>query len=277
MDTIVGAPKVTVLMPVYNGGAYLRLAIDSIIKQTFTDYELLIIDDGSTDQSAQIIQSYHDNRIRCIQHAANQGLIATLNEGIDLARGQYLARMDQDDIATPDRLFIQSHYLDSHPTCAVVGSTVTMINQPGQVIGEWSDDRQYTSAAAIRQHLPKANCVAHPTVMGRTALFKKYHYTEYQTNAEDYDLWLRLVADHQNIEKIVTPLLLYRVHHNSMTQRFGLPAGQWLTITTKGRFLRNSLHHGKMNNFIIQVAWQYSKDLVWWMLYGRRNRPDTLL
>lgn len=268
---------VTVFLPVYNGEKYIKQAIDSILCQTFTAFELFIIDDCSTDASRSIIQSYNDARIRLLTNTRNLGLIRTLNIGLSEAQGKYFARMDQDDIAEPDRLLIQSQYLDSHPHCGVVGSTVRLINHRGMVTGEWSDDVHRVSNADIKRYLPRANCLAHPTIMGRTALLKRYSYNERQHNAEDYDLWLRLAADDVQIEKITQPLLRYRVHDDSITQRFGYQAGRWLTITTKGRFVWHSLWQGKVNRFVLRVAWQYSKDLVWWLLYGRRNQPGILL
>ena len=121
-------PKITVLMPVYNGEKYLRESVDSILNQTFTDFELLIINDGSTDSSMEILNSYSDSRIRIVTNEVNLRLIKTLNKGIDLATGEYIARMDCDDIADPKRLEIQLQYMEKHPDVAVCGTGVKAVS-----------------------------------------------------------------------------------------------------------------------------------------------------
>jgi len=115
------AALVSVVLPAYNCPAYLGMAIKSILDQTFENYEFIIIDDGSTDNTPEIIQTFIDPRIRFFQQQ-NQGLAATLNRGIELARGKYIARMDQDDISMPERLAKQVKYLDSHPECGMIGT-----------------------------------------------------------------------------------------------------------------------------------------------------------
>lgn len=259
---------VTVFMPVYNGEKYIKQAIASILGQTYPSFELLIIDDCSTDASRSIIQSYDDARIRLVVNEHNLGLIRTLNIGLNEAKGKYFARMDQDDIAEPDRLLLQSQYLDNHPDCGVVGSTVRLIDQRGIVTGEWSDDVRRVSNADIKRYLPRANCLAHPTIMGRTALLKHYSYNERQHHAEDYDLWLRLAADDVHIEKISQPLLRYRIHQASMTQQSLQPTGLGKNTRTKGQFLMHQLRQVKLNTFFWQVAWQYGKDLFQWFVYS---------
>jgi len=115
-------PQLTVLMPVYNGGPFLRSAIESILNQDFSDFDFLIIDDGSTDGSHEIAASYADPRIRLESNGRNLGLIATLNRGLDLARGTYVARMDADDIAFPDRLSKQLTFMEAHPEIGLCGT-----------------------------------------------------------------------------------------------------------------------------------------------------------
>ena len=120
--------KLTVLMPVYNAEKYLKPALESILNQTYKDFEFLIIDDGSTDKSLEIIKSYNDSRIRLIGHEQNQKLIATLNEGIKLAQGEYIARMDADDISAPERLQKQMEFLEKHPATVVLGCDFQIID-----------------------------------------------------------------------------------------------------------------------------------------------------
>ena len=122
-------PKISVVMPAYNAENYIREAIDSILAQTFRDFEFLIIDDGSTDHTVEIIRSYSDSRIRLYQNERNMGVAATLNRGLDLARGEYIARMDADDISLPERFAKQAAYMDAHPDVAVCGSNIILFSE----------------------------------------------------------------------------------------------------------------------------------------------------
>ena len=123
--------KISVVMAVFNGGMYLRDSIQSILDQSLTNFEFIIIDDKSVDDSAKIITSFSDPRIRHIRNQTNLGLAASLNKGIKLAKGEYIARMDADDISLPNRLEIQANYLDFHPDISVVGSYVQTFNEKG--------------------------------------------------------------------------------------------------------------------------------------------------
>ncbi|MBI1920674.1 MAG: glycosyltransferase [Geobacter sp.] len=256
-------PRVTVLMPVYNGERFLREAIDSILAQSFTDFELLIINDGSTDGSAGIIESYGDPRIRLVHNERNLGLVATLNRGIDLARGEYLARMDADDVSLPERLERQVTYLDAHPGVGVCAVRVALIGSEGEARGEWDMDRQTTSWQEIRACLPKSNCIAHPGVMARKDLLARYRYRAEQLHAEDYDLWLRLCADGHKIGKIAEPLLRYRVHDESVTVKSrGAVAPMRSLLRVKGRYLLHRRGRAVFNLFDWRVAVQLMGDLV---------------
>jgi glycosyltransferase involved in cell wall biosynthesis len=125
-------PKVTVLMPAYNAANYIGEAIDSVLQQTFTDFELLIINDGSTDNTKQVIESYDDNRIILIGHLVNHGIAAALNTGLSKANGEYIARFDADDICVPERLQEQVSFLDNHPDYVLTGSDAEYISENGE-------------------------------------------------------------------------------------------------------------------------------------------------
>jgi glycosyltransferase involved in cell wall biosynthesis len=209
-------PKVTVLLPVYNSAPFLRQAVDSILAQTRGDFELLAIDDGSTDASLEILHSYHDPRLRIIQHPRNLGLVASLNEGLDLAHGEYVARMDADDAMVPERLAEQSAFLDARPDIAVVAAFVDFINTEGAVTGSWDTDRATADEAAIASMLPRTNCLAHPSVMIRREALGALRYDPRQAGAEDWDLWLRLRSRGLRITKLPKVLLHYRVHPGSI-------------------------------------------------------------
>lgn len=208
-------PKVTVLMPVYNGERFLRDAIGSILNQTFTDYEFLIINDGSTDRSVDIIKSYSDKRIKLIENDKNRGLIATLNKGIELARGEYLARMDCDDISLPERFAVQVDFMDNHPAIAVCGAWCKLIG-----IHEGDIWRYPSDPDKIRCMLLFESVLVHPSVMMRRELMSSQglFYSPSFPHAEDYELWVRTSRTCQlaNIEKI---LLLYRTHPDQVGTR----------------------------------------------------------
>ncbi len=206
-------PRVTVLMPVYNGERYLREAIGSILGQTFGDFELLIVNDGSTDASESIIRSHDDPRIRLVTNEANLRLTATLNRGLALARGQYLARMDCDDISLPERLGKQVAFLDAHPEVAVVGTWYRTTGEGRERIVRYPKKR-----GMLRSLLLFASPLAHPTVMLRRELFVRngFLYDPDFPNVEDYELWSRISVSH-DIAVMGEVLLRYRVHQGQVT------------------------------------------------------------
>ena len=153
-------PDVTVLLPVFNGALFLHQAIESILSQSFDNFELLIINDGSSDDSEKIIHSYSDHRINYVNNGQNIGLVATLNKGINLARGKYIARMDADDISIANRLKEQKEYLDQHSEVSFVASTINRIDQNGDIKGVWSLDQKTITIDSIRKTLIFKNCNA---------------------------------------------------------------------------------------------------------------------
>jgi glycosyltransferase involved in cell wall biosynthesis len=208
--------KVSVLLPVYNGGATLSQAIASILSQDMSELELIIIDDCSTDNSASIIRQYadKDSRIILIFHEVNIGLAKTLNEGLKLAKSDFVARMDQDDESLPQRLRIQLDYMLSHPEFAVVGSYVYHIGAKQEF------DRLVelpSNSEQIKQTLLQYNCMYHPSVMmRRNKILELGGYKAEFKNAEDYDLWLR-VSKLYPLSNISEPLLRYRFSVSGMT------------------------------------------------------------
>ena len=256
-------PEVSIILPVYNGGPHLPKAINSILSQSFGNFELIIVNDGSTDNSKQVITSFNDPRIVYIANERNSGLIFTLNKAIDKASGKYIARMDADDICHTDRLAEQKKWLDEHSATSVVASTIEFIDENDQPAGHWPEDRASISAKSIRKKLPHDNCIAHPSVMARAEILKTYRYKAYQKNIEDYDLWLRLLADGKIIEKIEKPLLLYRVHAQSVTGT-QLKAGNFFLkhFHCKRKYLYHRLGAGKFNLFDARVFGHMLSDLV---------------
>jgi glycosyltransferase involved in cell wall biosynthesis len=161
-------PKLTVLMPVYNAASYLHEAIDSILQQTFRDFEFLIIDDGSTDQSIAIVQSYKDPRIRFVRNETNAGIAATLNRGIELASCELIARMDADDISYPDRLQKQYDYMMHDSACALLSTWCRVVTAAGKHVRL----ERYTSRF-FYYNLTFECWIYHPTVMFRKAAVKE--------------------------------------------------------------------------------------------------------
>lgn len=247
-------PAISVILPVYNSEKYLARAIRSVLEQSIPDFELILINDGSTDQSEKIIFSFTDSRIVYLKNETNCGLIYSLNRGIDQARGRYLARMDADDISLPQRLALQKSFLDGHPHIALVASVVTFIDKNDQESGNWPLDRQTTSVKAIRRQMPFANCIAHPSVMIRTEVIKQFRYHPHRLHMEDYDLWLRLLNRRFLLAKLDTPLLLYRVHSDSVTGVHLKKKNPFFSLgIMKIHFLISELRAGRITGFIFRV------------------------
>ncbi len=205
------SPALSVILPVYNTERYLREAVDSILTQTFTDFELILIDDGSTDRSGDICREYagRDPRIVLIDRP-NGGLVSALNEGIAKARAPLIARMDADDIAMPERFACQYAHMMKNPQIAVLGSAIRWIDETGQITGLGL----YPLIPAESKDALKRGCsVAHPAViMRKSAVLKAGGYRTAFIYAEDYDLWLRLVEQGHDISNLPQPLLKYRGH-----------------------------------------------------------------
>lgn len=250
MDQIVSSPLVSVLLPVYNCAPFLGEAINSVLAQTFGDFELLIIDDGSTDNSANIIRSYVDERIRLISNDRNLGLIASLNKGIDLARGSFIARMDGDDRMHPERLAKQVKAMLADPGIAVLATYVEFINTDGEVFGNWDTDRKASTEEAIAAMLPRTNCIAHPSVMIRRCALGAKRYAADQDGAEDWDLWMRMCSRHLRIAKLPEVLLQYRIHTGSvMAGSKRQRSLERRLLTTRHRYLFSELVLLRLNRF----------------------------
>lgn len=207
---------ISVILPVYNGEKYLAEAIESILNQTYINFEFIIINDGSKDNSLEIIRKYEkqDSRIIIISRE-NRGLIVTLNEGIENSKGKYIARMDQDDISLPIRFEEQVSVLESDKKIVVCGSLINIFGE----IRKSKIGKYYIEDKEIKANLLISCCFAHPSVMIRrdTLIENNIYYNENFPNAEDYYLWTQLakVGNFANIGKV---LLNYRFLNTSMTR-----------------------------------------------------------
>ncbi len=187
---MISNPKITVLMSVYNGERFLSTAIESILNQTYRDFEFIIIDDGSSDRSREIIQSHKDQRIRLIYNEENIGLTPSLNKGLKLARGEYIARMDADDVSFPQRLEMQVEFLDHNPEVVLLGAWAEVVDENEKKIMVW---RYPTDDCVIRWRLLSRNCLVHSSVMYRKdKVLDAGGYNSSITYAQDYELWTKL-------------------------------------------------------------------------------------
>jgi glycosyltransferase involved in cell wall biosynthesis len=213
----VAAPTVSVVMPVYNTRQYIAAAAESILAQTFRDFEFIIVDDGSTDGTEQILAELaaRDPRINLIRRP-NTGYVVALNEALSLARGEFVARMDADDMSLPQRFERQVAYLRQHPECVLVGTHVVTMDSDSSLIGIMPDiafGHDQIDDALLRRGWP----IVHPAVMMRTAAVHQVgnYQVEYCPN-EDHDLFLRL-AEFGRVENLPDVLFYYRKHARSVS------------------------------------------------------------
>ena len=204
--------KVTVLMPVFNCESFLKSAIDSVLNQSFCDYEFLIINDGSNDNSGDIILSYNDSRINYIKNETNLELISTLNKGIDIAKGKYIIRMDADDVSLPERIEKLVKFMDANPEVALCGSWFQTFGKQKQVI------KYATNNDDIRVRMLHQTQFCHPSVILRKDVLKQNNYLFNLDfiHAEDYELFVRISEKHK-VANIPEVLLNYRTHKTSVS------------------------------------------------------------
>lgn len=210
-------PRVSVLMPVRNGAQWLPAAIDSVLAQTMPEFELLVIDDGSTDRTPEIIADYatRDARLRPIRQGA-LGLVAALNRGLTEARADLIARLDADDLALPKRLAQQATAMDANPRLNLLGSWAETIDGEGRVIGRLAPPQE---PEQLRDTLARTNPFIHSSVMLRAEAVRNLGgYRAAFEAAEDYDLWLRL-SEHGDIAIAPEILVSYREHGGNVTVR----------------------------------------------------------
>lgn len=196
---------VTIGIPFYNAEKFLEFAIRSVLNQTYTNWELILLDDGSNDNSLMIAQSFVDKRIQVISDGVNKGLVYRLNQLTLLASGEYYARMDADDIMDVERISKQLNYLLEYPEVDVVGSDYYSIDNNNEIIGRRIQNIKLDSVKSILKY----GCFAHPTIMGRTSWFKKNQYDKNCERMEDIELWIRTVSNNK-FKNIPEPLLFYR-------------------------------------------------------------------
>ena len=217
-------PFVSVVMPVYNCERFLRETIASVLQQTYANFEFIIVNDGSTDATAQIIASYGDPRIICHNLPANRGVAGARNFGTSLARGEYLAFCDADDLYDPARLQVQVDFLRRHPHIDVCGSDFTVIgNGREQLVRNPRTDRR------IKEYFLTGNCLGQPSMIGKTGVFRQYPYDPALQVSEDYDLWTRMAMGGVVFANVPQALVTYRLHSGQASSA----KGDLLHLTSK--------------------------------------------
>ena len=206
------SPRVTVLMTVYNGLPFLREAIDSVLSQTFTDFEFVIVDDASTDRSVETIESYSDNRIRLLKNPSNSGQNASLNRGLAEARGEFVVRLDQDDVCLPERIETQVAFLVTNPEISAVGTWAYRIDERSRKTGIWKWN--VPDFGRLVGLLLLGRCaLLHPSVAyRRQAILDLGGYNSEFGLASDYGLWIDLLLARKRAAVIPEQLIMYRVH-----------------------------------------------------------------
>ncbi len=214
-------PLVSVILPCYNSVDFIGEAIESIINQTYQNLEIIVIDDGSTDKSSNIIDVFAswENRIKVITNENNIGLIKSLNKGIELSSGEYIARMDADDISEPTRIEEEINYLIQH-NLDIVSSAKILINHEGNKIGLQMAKGTYSEACNFTSFF--SNPLLHPAVIARSQVFKMNPYlnASYTLHVEDYELWTRLLSHQFKSGNLNKPLHRLRINKNSISRKF---------------------------------------------------------
>ena len=269
-------------MPCFNAMPYLPEALDSIINQTYTNLEILCINDGSTDETGDVLERYakQDKRIRVIHNESNLKLIATLNKGIELARGEFIARMDADDISAINRLEVQIKYLLQNKDIDLVSCGSYSLNESGVKLGENLVRNYSTKGTEFASYIFRP--IGHPELMAKTRVLKTnlYALKSYALHTEDYELWTRLIRKGYNLANITDLLYYVRINSQSVSRRF--------TSTQESNFTRClKIHHEKSfglnlsNNVVQIIANRFSapkiKDVKLGIHYLKDIKKDFIL
>lgn len=208
------APRISILMPMHNAQAFVGAAMESLLRQTFADWELLVIDDASTDRGPDLVRDYNDSRVRLLRNEENMGIAASLNRGWNQARGELIARMDADDISLPHRLERQVAFMEARPDLAVCGAWAQDINHAGRELAP----RIVPHGRRVELFYWRPSPIIHPLAMIRNS--PSWRYDPDVRTAQDFELWLRIGAAHQ-MDNLPEILLQYRVHPDSVSSRSG--------------------------------------------------------
>lgn len=252
-------PTVSVIMPVYNGARYLKESINSVLMQTYRDFEFIIINDGSWDETKSLLDSFaqKDKRIKIITNPNNIGIAKSLNIGIKASKGKYAARIDADDVWRPNKLYKQIQHLANNADVAMLFTNVDHINENGQIIKKKGEDIFYTENA-IKENILRNNFICHSSVIINKTLVRSIgFYNENYPNTEDYELWIRIIAS-LKVEMLEEKLVQYRLHLDmkSMKKR-----KEQIRYVIKAKFLGYKLIGFKYYYLIFLL-----KDLIYYLI-----------
>ena len=261
---------ISVVMPVWNGAKYLRKAVQSILNQSFSDFEFLILEDGSTDETPRILEQFakHDSRIRVI-HLSHEGIVKALNCGVAESKGEWIARMDCDDIARPERLEKQMRVLQGTPEAVLCHTAIQQIGESHYMTkGQWFPRSRAMVAARLCYQCP----IVHPTVIfAKAAFLRAGGYRMEERHAEDYGLWGRMFTEGQFVG-LNEPLLEFRVHGGSISKQ---EANAQATLTTKvaqrhcSEFMRINQVNAKRAQRVLRESKEKGLLSEWFWFVGR--------
>ncbi len=210
-------PKISVILSVYNGMPFLKYAVESILKQTYSNFEFIIVNDASNDGTLKYLKSLKDKRIKIITNQKNLGLAASLNKALSIAKGEYIARMDADDISLPNRFKTQVEYLRANPEVSLCGCWVDLIDKNGKVIGE---KRYPANDLELKNALKWYQPIVHPTFMATKKFYKSLNGYDTQFDyAEDYELLSRAIKNNK-FANIPSKLFLWRLANDRRSRRY---------------------------------------------------------
>lgn len=209
------APLISVVVPIHNGAIFAEETLESIFGQTIRDFELILVDDASTDDLKRVLERFRDSRLRVVRLERNVGVANARNEGVSLARGKYIAFCDADDICHLERLERQLAYFQQNPNLGICGTSFTCFSGTQEL----ETVRHATSDSEIRAVLLMGNCFGMSTIMGKTEIFKAHAFDQAMSPTEDYDLWTRLANAGVQMANLRESLLRYRVHPTQASQR----------------------------------------------------------
>lgn len=211
---MIKAPLVSVLMPAFNAEKYIAKAIESILLQTYLHFEFIILNDGSKDGTQKIIDEFDDQRIVKINLPQNQGLVRSRNQLVTVAKGSYIAFLDADDVALPNRLQLQVSFMEAGKSDICGGAHYSLYEDSGKI----KSSRQRYSDADIRALITVCSPLCNPAVMGKAEIFKKYPYQAGKDYAEDYSLWVQLALAGYHFANLHEKLITYRIHFSQTSQ-----------------------------------------------------------
>ncbi|MBF1432127.1 MAG: glycosyltransferase [Prevotella nanceiensis] len=255
--------QVSIGIPFYNAQDFLEQAILSVLNQDFKSFELLLIDDGSTDRSLDIAYRFQDERIKVIHDGQNKGLSARLNELVALSKGEYFVRMDADDLMFPQRISRQLAYLQQHNEVDVVGSSAVTIDINNDITGIIRYPEHPNNISNVIQH----QCFIHPSIMAKRSWFVQNPYDEGAIRIEDYNLWMRTFSKYR-FYNIAEPLMFYRVS--------GLPYLDKYLLSMKGERKELKKHKEIIPNYHVVLLKNYLKCVLYYC-FSHLHLIDVLL